>query len=178
MFRFFMGPLSSISIISWSINNSCVLDVATCFGIALCTEIFKNGITYPLLQIKCPDLGWTFVRDSSIVNSGNFLDKGARFWCSTLLTWDTAVPFAVLFPTILCIMSASIVRFFTLAKLPSTTRFVVVSWWACPKGLFGRRRNAATSTRKTLQSSFLGAFCFNNMRSELFAKKILMTFLK
>ena len=45
--------------------------------------------------------GWTFVRDSSGINSAHFLDKGARFWSRTLLTWDTTVPFIVLFPTIL-----------------------------------------------------------------------------
>ena len=131
MLHFFMATLSNISIISWSMNNSCILDVTICFGIVLCTGIFKNGITYPFttdkiswpwvnfLQflLKWANLpahckfgifpvntfftkGWTFVRDSSGINSGHFLDKGARFWSRTLLTWDTPVPFVVLFPTV------------------------------------------------------------------------------
>ena len=122
--------------------------------------------------------GWTLVRDSIGINSGNFLDKVARFWSRTLLTWDTTVPFVVLFPTILRVMSVSIVRFFPVVKSPSTIQFVDVRWRACPKGLFGRRRSAMTSTRKNLQSPFLGVFCFNNMRSEIFAKNILIAFLK
>ena len=182
----FMAPLSSIFVIFWSINNSCVLDVSTSFGIVLCTEIFKNDITYPFTTNKiswswvnfCQFLlkwanlpanckfgifpvnqvfttGWTFVRDSSGINSGNFLDKGARFWSRTLLTWDTTVPFVVFFLTILCAMSVSIVRFFTVVKSPSTIRFIVVRWMICPKGLFGRMRSATTSTRGNLQSCFL-----------------------
>ena len=98
----------------------------------------------PLLNIKFPDLGqfllkwanlpanckfgifpenifftkgWTFVRDSSGINFGNFLDKGNRFWTRTLLAWHTTVPFVVLFPTTLRVMSVSIVQFFYRSKI-------------------------------------------------------------
>ena len=161
----------------------------------LCTGTFKDGITYPFTTDKIswswancfqflPKWAnlpgnfrfwvfpvnklftkvWTFVRDSFGINSGNFLDKGASFWSRTyLLTWEITALFAVLFCTI---------------KSLSTIRFVAVRWWACLKGLFCRRRGAMVSTRKNYQCSFLGAFYFNNMWSELFAKKILITFLK
>ena len=77
-----------------------------------------------------------------------------------------------------CPLSVSIVQFFTVVKSPSTIWFIVVRWRACPKGLFGRRRSATTFTRENFQNYFLGAFCFSYMRSELFAKKILIAFLK
>ena len=111
---------SSISMISWSVNDSCILGIVTCFGIVLFTETFKDGITYPFttdtiswswvnfsqvllkwaylpasfrsgffLINKCFTKGWIFVRDSSEINSGNLLGKGASFWSTTLFTWDT-----------------------------------------------------------------------------------------
>ena len=61
---FFMAPLSSISIISWFINNSCVLDVVTCFGMFLCTGTFKNGITYPFTTDK---ISWSWVNFSQFL---------------------------------------------------------------------------------------------------------------
>ena len=54
-----------------------------------------------------------------------------------------------------CALSVSIVRVFTVVNSPSTIRFVVVWWRACPKGLFGRRRSATTSTRKSSKVFFL-----------------------
>ena len=58
-----MAPLSSTSIISWSVNSSCVLDVVTCFGIVLCTGTFKNGIMYPFTKYK---ISWSWVNFPSL----------------------------------------------------------------------------------------------------------------
>ena len=63
--------------------------------------------------------------------------------------------------------------FFTVVKPPSTIRFLAAWWRDCPKGLFYRTTSATISTRKNLQCFFLGAFCFNNIQSELFAKRFL-----
>ena len=162
----------------------------------------------PLLQIKLPDLGsifssscWNELIFLPITSLGfflwtKFLLKGEHLLEILLesileIFWtrepgfdpELCLPEAPLFHLLFyfppyCALSVSIVRFFTVVNSPSTIRFVVVWWRACPKGLFGRRRSATTSTRKNLQSFFLGTFYFNNMRSELFAKKILIVFLK
>ena len=136
MFHFFMACLSSISITSSFAKNSCVLDVVTYFGMFFALEFLRMVSRTPLPQINFFDLGssfpsscwdeliflliaglefftkwWIFVRDSSGINSGNFLDKWSSFWYKTLLVWDTTALFAVLFSTILRVMSVSIVHF-------------------------------------------------------------------
>ena len=78
MLHFFMATLSNISIISWSMNNSCILDVTICFGIVLCTGIFKNGITYPFTtdKISWNELIYLPIASLGFFLSTHFLRKG------------------------------------------------------------------------------------------------------
>ena len=147
-----MAPLSSISIISWSINNSCVLDIFSCFGIVLCAGTFKKDITYFFTTDK---ISWSWVSFSQFllkwVNLSSYFSFGIFpvnkffaegehlletvlesvleiFWTREPVfdpeLWFPA-PFIALFSIILRVVSASTVRFFTAVKLPFKIRFAV-----------------------------------------------------
>ena len=71
-----MVLLSSNSIIFWSINNSCVLEIFTYFGIVLCTGTFKNGITYSFTTDK---VSWSCVNFSQFLLKWPNLPANCRF---------------------------------------------------------------------------------------------------
>ena len=80
-------------IISWSINNSCetkngITHLFTTYNISWpCVNFSQFLLKWVSFPANCKfgifpgnkvfTKGWTFIRDSSGINSGNFLDKGA-----------------------------------------------------------------------------------------------------